>query len=244
MDEHDRDLGRRVRAARNRLGWSREALAFHSGVSWAGVSQVESGRRREARSSTLAALATALGVTIDYLVLGKPGATMFDHRLSVYGSDEELVTEASSWLSPAPAPSEAVLVVVSPRNIALLRRQVGSEARKVRFADSSKWYSTPAAALRAYEEFCTTSVEQGAVWVRIIAEVSWMGRPGASPRPWIRLDSLLNLVLAQRPVSMLCLCDKSSLRGRLERQLREVHPEPTGHELGENRYAEQSAFLL
>jgi DNA-binding XRE family transcriptional regulator len=39
----DSGIGTRVRAARGRLGWSREALAFHSEISWSSVAQIESG---------------------------------------------------------------------------------------------------------------------------------------------------------------------------------------------------------
>ena len=53
-----------------RLGWTREALAFHSGLSWSAIAQVESGRRTNLRPSTLAALSRPLGVSIDYLVDG------------------------------------------------------------------------------------------------------------------------------------------------------------------------------
>src|SRR5438105_15524308 len=56
-----------VRSARERAGWSREALAHYSGLSWAAIAQIESGRRQEVRVSSLLALAGALGVSVDYL---------------------------------------------------------------------------------------------------------------------------------------------------------------------------------
>src|SRR5438445_8615473 len=81
-------LGARVRAARQRRGWSREALAFHSGISWSAIAQVESGRRTNVRPSTLHALALALGVTIDYLVAGRSvAAPMMEHQALLYATD-------------------------------------------------------------------------------------------------------------------------------------------------------------
>ena len=56
-----------LRAARARAGWSRETLAHHSGVSWSAIAQIESGRRRDVRLSSLSALADALGVSVDEL---------------------------------------------------------------------------------------------------------------------------------------------------------------------------------
>ena len=54
-------IGESLKAARERLGWSREALAYHSGVSWSAIAQIESGRRKDVRLSSLSALAEALG---------------------------------------------------------------------------------------------------------------------------------------------------------------------------------------
>ena len=59
-------IGDSLKAARTRLGWTRETLAHHSGISWSAISQIESGRRRDVRLGTLSALAEALGVSVDY----------------------------------------------------------------------------------------------------------------------------------------------------------------------------------
>jgi transcriptional regulator with XRE-family HTH domain len=223
MGEHDPGIGPRVRAARARLGWSREALAFHSGVSWAGIGQVESGRRRNVRSGTLAALAQALGVTVDYLVLGRSGTSMFDHRLLTYDSDEELVAAGAPFLRQASDRSEAALAVTSKRNISHLRRHMGDAADDVRFVERSRWYSSPLAALAAYEEFCAGRLEQGATWVRIVADPGWPQRPPSAARPWIRFESLLNLVFAHWPVSIWCVYDARSLEPRIRRSLSLAH---------------------
>src|ERR1700759_3214741 len=115
MDEQNPGIDLRVRAARARLGWTREALAFHSGVSWSAITQVETGRRRDLRSGTVAALAAALGVTTDYLVLGRPGAVTGDHRLLRYRSDDELLATVVPFLTGASQHSEGALAVTSER---------------------------------------------------------------------------------------------------------------------------------
>jgi transcriptional regulator with XRE-family HTH domain len=227
MGEQDSGIGLRLRAARTRLGWTREALAFRSGVSWAGIAQVESGRRRDVRSGTLLALAGALGVTTDYLVLGRPAASMCDHRLLTYRTDEEFVAGAAPFLADAFERSEAALAVASKRNISLLRQAVGRAAGGVRFAESSGWQTSALAALNGYEEFCATMLDEGAAWVRIVVEVSWADQSPAVARPWLRLESLLNLAFANLPVSILSVCDARSLRPAIGRLLSVIHPDQT-----------------
>src|SRR5688572_21886214 len=108
-------IGNTLKAARGRLGWSRETLAHHSGVSWSAITQIESGRRRDVRSSSLAALADALGVSVDYLI-GTVAATTpqpFDHRLLIYRSDEDFLEAAIPFLSEGMEESSQYLLAVT-----------------------------------------------------------------------------------------------------------------------------------
>src|SRR5204862_5431527 len=94
-------IGESLKADRARLGWSREALAFHSGVSWSAIAQIESGRRKDVRLSSLSALAEALNVSVDYLI-GSTSATsleLLEHRILAYGSDDEFVSAATPFLA-------------------------------------------------------------------------------------------------------------------------------------------------
>ena len=106
-----------------RVGWSREALAYHSGVSWSAIAQIESGRRRDVRLSSLSALAEALGVSVDYLVGGKATLAphLFEHRLLTYGSDEEYLEAAIPYVTEGLERAECVLVVTTPAQTALVR---------------------------------------------------------------------------------------------------------------------------
>src|SRR6202162_3278446 len=105
-------LGGSLRSARERMGWSREALAYHSGLSWAAIAQIESGRRQEVRVSSLVALASALGVSVDYLVGGAATVSpdLFRHRLLVYGSGGGDFAAAGAVLPGGRARCGAVLV--------------------------------------------------------------------------------------------------------------------------------------
>ena len=61
-------IARRLKALREDAGMSQQSLAVSAGLSVSLVSQIERGSRVDPRMSTLAALATALGVSLDELV--------------------------------------------------------------------------------------------------------------------------------------------------------------------------------
>jgi transcriptional regulator with XRE-family HTH domain len=220
-----------VTAARERLGWSREALAFHSGISWSGIAQVESGRRRNLRPDTLSALAGALGVTIDYLVGGGPPSTaMLDHKALLYGADDELVDVAGPFLEEGVERSEAVLAVTTKENIELLREQLGATAQRVDFIDFASWYTTPASVLDAFKAFASAKLEDGARWIRILGEPVWAGRSDAEILLWTRYESLLNLAFAAWPMTIVCPYDERSVQPEIVRQARLTHPQTIGRE--------------
>src|ERR1700730_13676785 len=201
-------IGHRVRAARERLGWTRETLAFHAGISWSAIAQVESGRRTNLRPRTLAALSRPLGVSIDYLVGGTPRPTMLEHSVFPYRTDDQFRTTMGSFLADGFERSEATLAVTTGPNIELLREQLGRDARSVEFLDASGFFSTPVAAFEAYRAFFEAALERGAPWVRVVGEPRWAGRFDGEVRVWTRYESLLNLVFSASPVTFVCPYDE------------------------------------
>lgn len=65
-------IARRLKELRATAGMSQQSLAVAAGLSVSLVSQIERGSRSDPRISTTAALAKALGVTLDDLVVGGP----------------------------------------------------------------------------------------------------------------------------------------------------------------------------
>jgi transcriptional regulator with XRE-family HTH domain len=246
MSESD-GIGDRVRAARERLGWTREGLAFRSGVSYSAIAQIESGRRRNLRPSTLSALAQPLGVSIDYLVRGiPPRTTMLEHAALPYRTDDQFVTAVEPFLAGGIERSEAVLAVTTAANIEILRERFGNDARKIELVDSSAWYSTPLAALDAYRSFAETKLKSGVPWVRIVGEPVWAHRSDTEVRVWIRYESLLNLVFSAYPMCFICPYDERSVAPEILRQAHLTHP----HTLGEkgltssDEYASPERYAL
>jgi transcriptional regulator with XRE-family HTH domain len=222
-------IGSRVRGARERLGWTREALAFHSGLSWSAIAQVESGRRTNLRPSTLMALSRPLGVSIDYLVDGgQSPPTMLDHSAFPYRADDQFQTTMGPFLAAGVERSEAILAVTTGPNIKLLREHLGADARSVEFVESSSFYSTPIAALQAYRAFTEDHLGRGAPWVRILGEPRWAQRSDVEVRLWTRYESLFNLVFAASPLTVSCPYDERSVAPEIVRQAHLTHPHTIG----------------
>jgi transcriptional regulator with XRE-family HTH domain len=222
-------IGRRVRAARERLGWTREALAFHSGISWSAITQVESGRRTNVRPSTLAALSRPLGVSIDYLVGGGDSpSTMLEHSAFCYRTDDQFRATMGPFLAEGIERSEAPIVVTTAGNIELLRDHLGKDARHVEFFDSSDFLVTPSATLEAFRTASDARLARGVSWVRILGEPLWAGRSDAEVRLWTRFESIFNLVFAASPLKIVCPYDERSVAPEIVRDAHHTHPSLVG----------------
>jgi transcriptional regulator with XRE-family HTH domain len=240
-------IGTRLKAARERLGWSREALAFHSGISWSAIAQIESGRRRNVRPQTLSALSGALGVPIDYLVTGSPPTPpLLEHQALLYDTDQELVDTVAPFLAGGIERSEPMIVVTTSGHIELVRDQLGPDADRVEFVDSEGWLTTPVAAIRGFQEFVGAKLEAGAPWVRIVGEPVWAGRSDSEIGLWTRFESLFNLVFAASPMTAICPYDKRSVPEEVARQAQVTHPHTIGPGgiVSSPDYADPAGFVL
>lgn len=202
-------LGESLRTARARARWTREALAYYSGVSWSAIAQIESGRRRDVRLSTLFALADALEVSVDYLI-GTTAAispSLFEHRVLAYGNDEEYLEATVPFLVDGIELSHCLLAVTTGSKNALLRDALGERAEHVEFTDWADWYPSPKEALRRYRAFVEQKFDAGAVWIRIVAEAGWSGRSAFDIATWTRYESLINLAFATAPATIMCTYD-------------------------------------
>ena len=216
-------LSARLRAARARLGWSRETLAHHAGLSWAGIAQIESGRRTNVRPSTLSALASALGVTVDYL-LGSTGERhLLVHRALLYGSSDEFLGAIAPILRGAMERSEALLVVTTATNIDLVARELGADAGSVHFEDSSAWYRSPIDAVNACRSFAHERLAAGSAWVNVVGEPFWGVKRG-DIRPWVTYEALFNLIFASSPITAICPYDTRTVHPSVVESARLTHP--------------------
>ena len=237
-----------LREARVRLGWSRETLAHHSGVSWSAIVQIESGRRKDVRLSSLSALSDTLGVGIDYLVGTAAVMTPqpYDHRLLKYRSDEDFLAGAIPFFTEGiEQPPQCLLAVTTEAKTGLLRDALGDRSQHVEFANWTDWYRSPDAALHAYHSFVKEKFEAGAAWVRIVAEAAWSG-DADEIAAWTRYESLVNLACAASPATIICAYDEESLPEAVIADALLTHPEfAHGSDVTENRsYRGPEQFLV
>lgn len=220
-------IGDSLRAARVRAGWGREELAYRSGVSWSAIAQIESGRRRDVRLSSLSALANALEVGVDYLI-GTEAATTprpLDHRVLTYGSGDEFLATTIPFLTEGIERSECLLAVTTDAQVELLRDALEGRSEHIEFVNSADWYRSPRAASDRYREFVQQKFEDGVAWTRIVGEPIWSGRSEAEITAWTRYESLLNLTFASMPATILCPYDTTSLPREIVENANRTHPQ-------------------
>jgi hypothetical protein len=212
------------------------------------IAQIESGRRKDVRLSSLSALADALEVSVDYLIgtTATLTAQLLEHRAFTYGTDEEFVAGVAPFLGEGMETSACFLAVTTLPQIALLRDALGDRAEQVEYADSLDWYSSPTAALSRYGAFVKQKFDAGAAWIRIVGEPVWAGRSDPEITAWTRYESLLNLAFASSPATIVCPYDVRSLPPDVVEQARQTHPEVAhGDETtASTTYREPAEFLL
>jgi transcriptional regulator with XRE-family HTH domain len=240
-------IAQSLKSARQRLGWSRETLAHHSGLSSAAITQIESGRRSEVRASSLVALAGALGVSVDYLVGGAAtvAPALLKHQILEYESDDEYLSTAIPFLTEGIARSDCVLMVTAKRHMTLARDTLGENERHVEFRDAAEWYSSLREAASGYRTFVRERYESGAPWVRILAEPVWTGRSETQLAEWFRYESVVNLSFTSSPATFVCSYDTRAVSGSVLANARRSHPQVAGAGLITNPgYVSPVDFLL
>jgi transcriptional regulator with XRE-family HTH domain len=218
-------IGESLKAARARLGWTREALAFHSGVSWSAISQIESGRRKDVRLGTLAALADALDISVDYLIGTSTSPQLLGHRVLAYESDEEFLTGTVPFLLEGIEHSHCLLAVTTPGKTELLRDTLGDKSQHIEFSDWTDWYRSPQHSLRRYGEFVTERFKGGANWIRVVAEAAWSRQSDSEIAAWCRYESLVNLAFASSPATIVCTYDVRDFSAEAMANACHTHPE-------------------
>lgn len=196
-------------------------------MSWGAIAQIESGRRRDVRLTSLSALAGALGVPIDYLTDRAAAAPppMLEHRVLVYGATDEFLATIVPFLREGIERSEAQLVVTTAANIASVRENLRDDAVHVEFVDARDWYSTPLEALRRYRDYIDDRLADRRTWVRIVGEPVWSDRSPAEIREWTRYESIINMMLAAAPATIICPYDTRSVPASVLSDAGCTHPQ-------------------
>lgn len=220
-------LAAAVRAARQRRQWTREGLANESGLSFAAITQIETGRRTEIRVSTLVALAEALDVSVDYLIRDDATTPMLEHRAYLYDSPEQFSEVAQTVVESGLAAGHTVLVVSAKPNVSALRKASRGNDRRLEFGTPSDWYTTPGVPSGLFRAFIRDARKAGADWVDILAEPpsAWYTAGRAATRAWAEGEALLNLMLEPWPATVGCLYDTAKAKRQARSDVERTHPE-------------------
>ncbi|MCI3272765.1 MEDS domain-containing protein [Streptomyces cylindrosporus] len=159
-----------------------------------------------------------------------PHAAPFDHRMAVFGGDDEFVAVALPFLAEGlgahgePPP----VVVAAPDKLELLRDALDTDAKDVGLMPHTEWYTGSAA----------NAVAQGAGYlaahagpggrIHLLMEPEWDGRAGRSAREtteWIRYEALANLLFAPLATTVLCAYDTRTAGTAIVEAARRAHPD-------------------
>jgi hypothetical protein len=180
------------------------------------------------RPATLDALATALDVSVDYL-LGRASSAeepaLLKHRLLVYTTSEEFLAAVLPGFIEGVARGDPVLAVTSRDNGRALRREVGKAGGKLRVADPVRWYDSLTAALASYRSFIDEKLDAGASTIRILGEPVWTNPTAAEIDGWNRYEALVNVALAGASAEIICAYNAATTPDAVLAGLEETHPE-------------------
>jgi anti-sigma regulatory factor (Ser/Thr protein kinase) len=149
----------------------------------------------------------------------------FRHDALFYAGDQGFVASVAPLISRAIDADEAMLVVVSPEKIDLLRSEVGAVPDAVAFADMTGVGQNPARLLPLWSEFAAEHAGDVSAF-RGIGEPVWNERSQAELAECSRHEALLNLAFAEPPAtwSLLCPYDRGTLPRAVLDEAERNHP--------------------
>ncbi|MFG1672008.1 anti-sigma factor RsbA family regulatory protein [Streptomyces sp. Y7] len=159
-----------------------------------------------------------------------PAQDCFDHRMAVFGSDDEFLAAALPFLAEAlGAPGEPPPVAIAaPGNLDLLRDALGADVKNVDLVPHTEWYTGSAANAVARSAGHLAAHAGPGGRIHLLMEPVWGGRAGRSPREtaeWIRYEALANLLFAPLATTALCAYDSRVAGHAIVAAARRAHPD-------------------
>jgi anti-sigma regulatory factor (Ser/Thr protein kinase) len=140
--------------------------------------------------------------------VGGPG---FEHSMCRYSGNEGFLAGTMPFIEAGLAAGDAVLVVVPPAHIDVLRDGLGADVDAVQFADMTELGRNPALIIPAWQAFVDAQIAAGRTW-RGIGEPLWPGRRAAERRECHIHESLLNVAFGTGAAwPLLCPYDADAL---------------------------------
>ena len=145
----------------------------------------------------------------------------FSHAALFYRTEDDYVTLITGFLREGLEAGEAVLVAVPAAKVARLRRALGPDASRVRFADMTTMGRNPAWIMPRIREFVDA---HGGERVRYVGEPIWETRTAAELREATRHEALINLAFAGADAAILCPYDAAQLDRAVLDDAYQTHP--------------------
>jgi anti-sigma regulatory factor (Ser/Thr protein kinase) len=148
----------------------------------------------------------------------------FVHEALFYAGEADFVDRAASFIRDGMNADEAVLVMVNPAKIDLLRSVLDGEADPVQFADMAEVGRNPARIIPIWREFVERHARDGRRF-RGIGEPIWAERSPEELVECERHESLVNLAFAGPPAWwLICPYDTEALEPSVLAEAARNHP--------------------
>ena len=152
-------------------------------------------------------------------------AATFEHRACLYGSDRQFLEMALPFLETGLANGEPVLAVTTPANLELISSALGARADDVDYAESAFFGRRPPQRIAAFHRYWQRhGPRRDGGQVRILAEPVWTGRSAREIAAWKRMESALNVALAEAGIFMICPYDTRITGPGIIESARRTHP--------------------
>jgi len=146
------------------------------------------------------------------------------HTALVYRSTDELVAALTplvcKWLSD----SDRVIVSLEPGRLDALRSELGADAGRVWWGDTSRQPPHPARRLRAIHEVVEDEHRLGHGQVRFVDEHSFPAGQPELVTEWERFDLVLGDALAGTPTTVVCTFDLAAIPEPVLEHVARTHP--------------------
>jgi hypothetical protein len=167
------------------------------------------------------------------------------HQGAIYGSDQEFLAMALPFIEAGLAAGEPVLAATTAANIELLCDALGERADDIDHAETAYFGRRPPQRVAAFHRYWRHAAAKSAHGhVRIIAEPVWQGRSTRDVLAWQRMESALNLVLADTNIWMICPYDTRVVPDAIIEGAHQTHPQCVRGEraLDSDGYQDPMAF--
>lgn len=146
------------------------------------------------------------------------------HTALRHRSVAELVSSVVPFVHDALRVNDPLFVSLPPATVAALKAELGHDADRVRWSDSTRWNPHPMRRLRAIRELVEGAERHGIGRVRLVGEVPLPAIVPEMLAEWERFDALLNETLAGHPVTVVCSYDESALPAEVVERASCSHP--------------------